>query len=444
VLVEELVQYRKAENVFDLLRASPLDLAPFMRRDPLTSASAGRGASLTVRVKGPEGRRHVPLSAAEVYLFLVAAGRVRETLRALTDENGVADFTFAGFYEPHTLIVMPYAGYWPKEVRGPRGTVDILCERLPDRGPGAWWHRAIGVEVDSDNGIDPDGNPVRVGVIDSGCGPHDALSEVIDGGAFIQGEYDPDGGDDSGAHGTHVCGIVAANAQGNRLPVYGIAPGVELHSVRVFPPDGLANQGDIADAIDHLLAADVQVINMSLGSSIGSTILQQAVENAYESGVLCVAAAGNDAGAVSYPAAHESVVAVGAIGQLGQVPSDALPALPTDPDLYGRDGFHAANFTNHGVELEVCAPGVGIIAPVPERHGHADPYVAMNGTSMASPVAVGALAILLSRDRAYRSMPPDMQRARYARNALLSTVRSIDLPRAFEGYGLINLRGMMS
>jgi subtilisin len=355
-------------------------------------------------------------------------------MRTKTNEEGEAEFKFASFYEVLSVIVTPYSEFWPQVVRGapPGRKLNVVCDRLPDKGPSGWWHKALGIRADAEYG-----KGIKIGVIDSGCGPHPAVKDVSKRGAFINGTYDEDGGNDSGAHGTHVCGIICGDTRNNSLPFYGIAPGTEVHSVRVFPEEGAANQGDIADAIDFLVEQEeVHLINMSLGADTRSVILEQAIRNAFERGVLCICAAGNNAGRVSYPAAFAEAVAVSAVGELGFVPLDSLPALPTDPALFGKSQLHAADFTNFGGEVRVACPGVGIIAPVPDRGKHSSPYASMSGTSMASPIACAALAILLSRDQAYIGMERSRQRARYARNMLTTSAQTIELPREYEGSGL--------
>jgi subtilisin len=437
VVVEEVIEFQKA--TFDLLRAGPLDLAATLRSEPIAQSFAGADKELAVNVKGPVGRRHVPLEGAAVYLVLTATGGVREVMRTKTDTEGDAKFAFASFYNVLSVIVVPYSQFWPQVIRGgsPGRKLSVVCYPLPESGPSGWWHKALGIRADASYGKVDDQTRIKIGVIDSGCGPHAAVEHVIKCGAFISGAYQRDGGDDSGAHGTHVCGIIGGNTQNNPLPFYGIAPSAQISSVRVFPEEGGANQGDIADAIDLLVEQqEVHLINMSLGAGTRSVILEQAISNAYERGVLCICAAGNDAGPVSYPAAYPDAVAVSAIGELGFVPLDALPALPTDPALFGKSQLHAADFTNFGDSVRVACPGVGIIAPVPTRGSHTNPYASMNGTSMACPIACAALAILLSRDKAYIAMQPTRQRARYARNMLVASAQTIELPRAYEGSGL--------
>lgn len=422
---------------FDLLRAGPLDLMTALQGEPTEQDYAGDGKTLEIVVKGPQGRRHAPVAFAEVHLVLIGANGAREVIQGRTDENGEARFCFAKFFEILAITVIPYSEYWPKMIRGGDARRrDVLCERLPESGPSGWWHRAIGLRADKRLGRAEGYDPIRIGVIDSGCGPHRAVEHVRDWGAFVRGERLADGGADSGTHGTFICGVIAGDAQNNPLPYFGVAPSAETHSVRVFPETGTANQGDIADAIDLLVEeAKVHVINLSLGSPLRSEILEQAIRHAFEKGVVCVCAAGNTAGPVAYPAAYRDTIAVSAFGELGAAPLDALPALPSREDLFTQRRFHAADFTNHGKEIALTCPGVGVIGPAPSRAGHENPYVSMNGTSVASPIAAAALAILLSMDPAYMSMGATRQRARYARNVLTSAACSIGLPREFEGCG---------
>ena len=180
---------------------------------------------------------------------------------------------------------------------------------------------------------------------------------------------------------------------------------VELYSARVFPPDSNANQGDIADALDGMVASGVELVNMSLGSTQPSDILSDAIQAAYNKGTVCVCAAGNDSGPVDFPAAFTDTIAVSAIGKLGEVNASSLPALPSDPILFGRNGYYAADFTNFGSQIAMTAPGVGIIAPVPARFGMSAPYAMMNGTSMASPIVSSAIATVLAKDHDYIGMP---------------------------------------
>jgi subtilisin family serine protease len=170
---------------------------------------------------------------------------------------------------------------------------------LPQDGPLAWWHRALGVS-------DPDptrGSGIKVGVIDTGVGPHGCLSHVTSVGSFIDLVFNGGGGADVESHGSHVCGTIGARPE-NDLDFMGIAPGVDLFSARVFPPGRGANQADIADALDSLSKDhQVDLINLSLGAPSPSNIERDAIRDALERGTLCVCAAANSAGPVEFPAA---------------------------------------------------------------------------------------------------------------------------------------------
>jgi subtilisin len=235
-----------------------------------------------------------------------------------------------------------------------------------------------------------------------------------------------------------VCGIIGAR------PVSpghygGIAPGVDLYVARVFPPDGGANQGDIVLAIDALSRThQVDLINMSLGAEQGSQIERDAIQDALERGTLCICAAGNSSGAVGYPAAFSETVAISALGLLGWAPEGTSSAgrLPEEPEKFGDEGLFLANFSCFGPEISATAPGVGYISTVPARHGLSAPYAAMDGTSMASPAACGALAALLSQDTDYQTMPRDQTRAEMARTILRRRCRDIGLEPDYQGRGV--------
>lgn len=435
VIIEpEIIHHKMLDNfAFDLMKAVPLDLVPAFRGAAADPRFLGTEKETIVTVRGNRKLLH----GAEVILFLSGPGGLRERVEKRTDSKGKARFNYASFFDVLGVIVSPYGGFWPQMLRGGGNKIDVNCAPLPNKGPNAWWHRIMGARFDQENGLFSDGTPIKVGVIDSGCGPHPSLNEVNDRGAIIDGAEltNLDDGHDSGSHGTHVCGIIG----GRYLTDYysGIGPAVDLYSVRVFPATGGANQGDIADAID-LLSNDqsVHLINMSLGASTGSQIERDAIIDALERGTLCICAAANSAGEVEFPAAFPETVAVSAFGKLSWVPTDSFPAIPSNPDLFGDDQIYAADFTCFGRQIICGGGGVGIISTVPERYGYEKPYAAMNGTSMASPIVCATLAILLSRDDAYMSMAMNKARAKYARSLLTAKCKDMGLPREYQGRGV--------
>ena len=174
--------------------------------------------------------------------------------------------------------------------------------------------------------------------------------------------------DDNG-HGTHVAGTVAA--LDNEIGVIGVAPQAELYAIKVLDQNGSGSYSDIIAGIEWAIDNNMNIINMSLGGTAKSRTLEKAVNKAYESGILLVAAAGNNGyakkGTITYPAAYDSVIAVGAVDQ----------------------NNNRASFSSVGRQLELMAPGVSILSTVPDNG-----YESYNGTSMASPHVAGVAALV--------------------------------------------------
>lgn len=211
------------------------------------------------------------------------------------------------------------------------------------------------------------GGGVKVGVIDTGIEyTHEDLSANYKGGHdFVNNDNDPK--DDNG-HGTHVSGTIAA--VDNSVGVIGVAPSASLYGIKVLNRNGSGTFADVIAGIDWAAQNGMDVANMSLGASVGSSGLRSACDNAYNSGVLLVAAAGNSYGApVEYPAKYSSVVAVSAIDQ--------------------RDKL--ASFSNYGKEIEFGAPGMSVLSTYKgNRYAYGD------GTSMATPHVAGVAALVYS------------------------------------------------
>lgn len=212
------------------------------------------------------------------------------------------------------------------------------------------------------------GRGVTVAVLDTGVdGAHADLSGVV-----VQGtDFVSSGGNgwaDGHGHGTHVAGIVAAvgnNARG----VAGLAQGVTVLPVRVLNSSGSGSDTQVARGIVWAADQGADVISMSLGGP-GSSTLSSAVSYAVGRGVMVVAAAGNSRSSgspTSYPAAYPGVLGV---------------AASTSADV-------TASFSNIGPYVDVTAPGQSILSTVP-----AGRYASMSGTSMATPYAAAAAALV--------------------------------------------------
>lgn len=233
------------------------------------------------------------------------------------------------------------------------------------------------------------GSPdVWVAVIDTGVDrDHPDLDanvvpgmDFISGGDGLGGETPGDGVDNNGdgvpdqnvGHGTHVAGIIAAEAN-NGIGALGIAYNVTILPLRIFPTNGDtgATFSAIIDAVDYATnVSEVKVISMSIGTTYQSSLLQNAIDGAWARGkVLIAAAANSNTDLPYYPAAHNHVVAVAAINKSG----------------------NKASFSNYGGWVDISAYGTGIYATYFD-----DSYAFLSGTSMATPLVSGCAALLFS------------------------------------------------
>ncbi|WP_342431325.1 S8 family serine peptidase [Neobacillus sp. FSL H8-0543] len=181
--------------------------------------------------------------------------------------------------------------------------------------------------------------------------------------------------DDLFGHGTHVAGI--AGAITNNL-VNGAGTSFNsgnLWNLKVLGDDGFGLFSWIAAGIVDATNAGAHVINMSLGGADGSIMLEDAVNFAWNNGVVIVASAGNDNTNVpEFPAAYVNVISVAA----------------TDED------DQKASFSNFGDGVDVAAPGVGIYSTCPNHTNSIGcmNFGPLNGTSMASPFVAGLAALI--------------------------------------------------
>jgi len=208
-------------------------------------------------------------------------------------------------------------------------------------------------------------NSVKVGIIDTGIS-NSHLDLKVSGGVNTINSL-KSWNDDNG-HGSHVAGIVGATD--NKIGVIGVAPKVvELYAIKVLNSKGSGYLSDIIKGLDWAIKENIQVVNMSLGSSSGNDSFHEAIQNTKAKGITIVAAAGNSSGAVSYPAAYEEVIAVSA----------------TDSSNY------IADFSSRGSEVDLAAPGVSIYSTYKGTS-----YATLSGTSMAAPHATGVVALIIN------------------------------------------------
>jgi len=175
---------------------------------------------------------------------------------------------------------------------------------------------------------------------------------------------DPDG------HGTHVAGIASAITN-NLTGVAGLSWEGRLMSVKVLDDSGNGYYSWIANGIYWAADNGAEVINLSLGGTISSTTLKNAIDYAVSRGVVVVAAAGNNGrNRALYPAYYSSVIAV---------------AATDSNDL-------KASFSNYGTWVDVAAPGVSILSTYHSSYDY------LSGTSMATPYVSGLAALIFGQN----------------------------------------------
>jgi subtilisin len=211
----------------------------------------------------------------------------------------------------------------------------------------------------------------KIAVIDTGVSDHDDLKGRIQ--AKITYLYDTvikrQAVDDTPEqHGTHVAGIIAANH--NSFGITGVEPNATLLISKALDKNGEGYLSDIAKSISWAINQKADIINLSLGVKNKSTILENILKQAYDQGIIIVAASGNSAGELFYPASSKYTISVGAIDQSYRMPT----------------------WSAFDERLDILAPGVSILSTA-----WTNEYMYLSGTSMAAPHVAGAAAKLLPK-----------------------------------------------
>ncbi|MCY8845198.1 S8 family serine peptidase [Bacillus inaquosorum] len=344
------------KNTFCKLVVSVTLFFSFLALGPLAHAENSSQNEIIVVYKNKDGKETVLDSDAEVeqqYKHLPAVA-----LKA--DQKTVKEFK----QDPDILYVENNVTFTAAD----NTDLKILSEDADTSDNFEQWNlEPIQVKQAWEEGLT--GKNVKIAVIDSGISPHDDLSIA---GGFSAVSYTSSYKDDNG-HGTHVAGIIGAKHNGYGID--GIAPEAQIYAVKALDQNGSGDLQGLLQGIDWSIANGMDIVNMSLGTTSDSQILHDAVDKAYEQGVLLVAASGNDGNGkpVNYPAAYSSVVAVSATNEKNQL----------------------ASFSTTGDEVEFSAPGTNITSTYLNQF-----YATGSGTSQATPHAAAMFALLKQRDPA--------------------------------------------
>ena len=251
--------------------------------------------------------------------------------------------------------------------------------------------------------------------------------------------------EDAYGHGDHVAGIIGgsgANSTGSQFTytVRGVAPGVSFINLRVLDANGQSSDSAVIAAIGRAIQLknryNIRVMNLSLGrpvaDSCSNDLLCQAVQQAWQAGIVVVVAAGNDGrdnsagtngyGTITVPANNPSVITVGAMNTLG--------TLGMGDDRICSYSSKGPTLVDHIAKPDLVAPGNLIFSVRAEdstldkaypanqvppsvyatgKTGNDPQYFDLSGTSMAAPMVSGAAALMLQLNPA---LTPDQVKAR--------------------------------
>jgi subtilisin family serine protease len=269
---------------------------------------------------------------------------------ALAEDNRIKAYQVDGFTvlsEPVELTMSYYEGFWEEGLATQDALAALRLDLVHQRATG---------------------EGVRVAVLDTGVDPdHELLGPRIDlppAGPGSLGSIDVAQGVDTDldgivaeafGHGTHVAGITAT-----------MAPGATIIPIRVLDSDGVGSAFELAMGLYEAAEAGAHVANLSLVLEGESEVVEFVIEEISDAGVFVVGAAGNVPGKAWFPATEDHVFGVAAVdGARGLAPFSA----------------------SHGASI--AAPGVSVRSAYPNGRS-----AIASGTSMASAVAAGAVAIL--------------------------------------------------
>ena len=252
--------------------------------------------------------------------------------------------------------------------------------------------------VNGDVDTEVTGEAVKVAVMDSGI-------ELLSGipveqiNNLVASEQDlPYYMNDMTGHGTAIAGIIND-----------IAPHAEIYSVKIMDAENRATLSRVVEGIYWCIDNDIDIINMSFGTTVQSAVLEKAIKDANAAGILIVSSAGNgDTAGVEYPAAYEEVIAVGAVN---------TSAEKTEESAVGE-------------EVELVAPGEQILTD-----SMLGLETVVSGTSMAAPHVTAAAAVLWQKDK---TKSPE-----FIRNLLAQTANELGSTEEY-GNGLVDLEYALS
>lgn len=277
-----------------------------------------------------------------------------------------------------------------------------------------------------------EGEDISVAIIDTGVAPHEDLikpvNRIVDFKDYVNNKLNPY--DDNG-HGTHVAGIIAGNGYSSRGKYVGVAPKANIVAIKALDENGGGSISDIISALAYIIEVkdnfNIKVINISLGTpatnSCENDPLCKAVSKANEAGLIVVTAAGNSGpnkNTILSPGISKDAITVGAV--------DDKRTIDTSDDTIAP--FSSRGPTKDGLDKpDLVAPGVSIRSL---SNTKLDSYTSLSGTSMATPLITGSIALLFNK---YKDLS-----AVEAKQKIMNACIDLKDSKENQGAGMLNLR----
>lgn len=277
------------------------------------------------------------------------------------------------------------------------------------------------------------GKDVGIAIFDTGVYEHVDLKNQIIGMKDLVNHrnhiYDDNG------HGTHVAGIIAGSGKKSGGLYAGIAPKASIYAYKILDENGngsleRAIEG-VYDCINHRDSLGIRILNFSMGMGKNvephnKTKLLNALEKAWDYGIVVVCAAGNEGpkeSSITPPGNLRKIITVGAMDD---------EEITTSGNLKG--GYSSRGPTNSCIlKPEVVAPGTEVMSC---NHMNYPDYTVKSGTSMSTPVVSGAVALLIEK---YPHIQPKDVKLR-----LYETCDDLGESRSHQGWGCLNIRRFLT
>ncbi|MCL6591006.1 MAG: S8 family peptidase [Firmicutes bacterium] len=273
------------------------------------------------------------------------------------------------------------------------------------------------------------GKGITIAVIDTGIHPHrDFLyptNRILAWRDLLNQKAQPY--DDNG-HGTHVAGIIAGNGTVSRGKYRGMAPETQLVVLKALDQDGAGAVSSIISGVEWLLQNSkklkIHALNLSLGTTAQESYkldpLCRATTSAWKNGIVVCAAAGNEGpeeSTINSPGINPLTLTIGNM--------DDQQTLKPDDDKLSPTSSRGPTIDNL-VKPDLLAPGTNIASTW--KNGL---YRSMTGTSMATPMVTGAVALIMQK---WPAATPNQ-----VKKLLVKTSRSLGLSAVLQGAGALDL-----